>query len=126
MEKYSDARALLGRLIDLNKADAKVYMLLGDVELKAGFPDMAIGYYKKALEFETFNADAFVKLVNAYSQVEDVENMIKAIDELELLIDSGQDKDGMNNDETVKGAKEIRKAIELIKSMLRNGMDGMI
>lgn len=126
MEKYSDARALLGRLIDLNKADAKVYMLLGDVELKAGFPDMAIGYYKKALEFETFNADAFVKLVNAYSQVEDVENMIKAIDELELLIDSEQVKDGINSDETVKGAKDIRKAIELIKSMLRNGMDDMI
>lgn len=126
MERYSDARAILGRLIDLNVAEAKVYTLLGDVEIKSGFPDIAIGYYRKVLDFERYNVDVYFKLIYAYSEVEDVDNMKRVIDNLESLIDSASDDMDGIDDELAKGVKNIRKAIEHIKTILRNSIDDKI
>lgn len=125
MERYSDARAVLGRLVDLNTAEAKVYTLLGDVELKAGFPDIAIGYYRKVLGFERYNVDVYFKLIYAYSEVEDVDSMNKLISHLENLIEKVSNGDEMD-EELSKGVKNIKKAISQIKSILRDSIDDAI
>lgn len=125
MERYSDARGILGRLVDLNIAEAKVYTLLGDVEIKAGFPDIAIGYYRKVIGLEIYNVDVYFKLIYAYSVVEDVDSMNGVIERLEGLIEKASDSETAD-DELSKGVRNIRKAIEQIKSILRNSIDDTI
>lgn len=122
MGNFSDARAVLGRLVDLNVAGTAVYTLLGDVELKAGFPDIAIGYYRKALAIENDNVEVYVRLIYAYCAVEDMDSMNLAIKRLNELIDKVPDNDGTGCGKPA-GMENIRKTVEQIKSMLGSCLD---
>lgn len=112
-EDYSQTRRLLTRLIDIDKADDKVYTILGNTELKCQLPDIAIGYYKKALKATDNKVEILIKLVHAYQQADDNVNMQKTILQLELHIGS----------ESSEEVDKIMSTISQLKDILRRNID---
>lgn len=124
-EKYSEARKILLRLADIEDPDQRVYSMLGDVEMKCGFPDIAVGYYKKAFAADSYDVDICFKLIYAYSELEDVRNMKKTIKHVEKIISEPETHENLSASARA-GINNIRTTIEKLKDILRDNIDEKI
>ncbi|MEG1643800.1 MAG: tetratricopeptide repeat protein [Bacteroidales bacterium] len=124
-EKYSETRKILLRLADMDVFDRRVYSLLGDVEMKSGFFDIAVGYYKKVFAENSYDVDICFKLIYAYSELEDVRNMKKTIKHVEKIISEPEMQKNLS-DIARAGINNISSTIEKLKKILRDNIDGKI
>lgn len=69
LERYDDAERTLKEAIWLNESAAGSYLLLGQVELKKGAPEIAAGFLERAIRLDPQNDFAQYSLAKAYQQL---------------------------------------------------------
>ena len=91
-EEYSNSKEVLSQLLNVDynqyndiavreltsareKNLDKIYILSGDIEIKSGEPTKALFFYKKAFDLNNYDVDTCFRLIYAYSELDDVENM---------------------------------------------------
>ena len=122
-EAYDKSKDALTRLTytDYDESDGRAYVISGDIEIKCGSPDKALEYYKKAFALDKFDIDTCFKMVYAYSELHDVENMQNAIDYVEDLI-TNANIEALTDEEQCR-LLYLRSAVEKIKDILRNHIE---
>ncbi len=122
-EAYDKSKDALTRLTytDYDESDGRAFVIRGDIEIKCGSPDKALEYYKKAFALDKFDIDTCFKMIYAYSELHDVENMQNAIDYVEDLITNANIE--ALTDEEQNRLLYLRSAVEKIKDILRNHIE---
>ncbi len=69
LEKYDEAERALKQSIWLNESFTGSYLLLGEVELKKGNPELGAGFLERALKLDPQNDFAHYSLARAYQQM---------------------------------------------------------
>lgn len=122
-EDYDEANSILEKLeySDYDESDSRAYILNGDIEIKRGFPEKALTHYKKALDIDKYDIDTCLKMIYAYSELQDIENMQQIINYVEELM-SDTNVELLSQDEQTH-IFYLRSTIEKIKEILRNHFD---
>jgi tetratricopeptide (TPR) repeat protein len=69
LEKYGEAEKVLKEAVWLNDGFTGAYLLLGEVELKKGNPELGAGFLERALKLDPRNDFAHYALARAYQQM---------------------------------------------------------
>jgi len=69
LEKYDEAEKVLKEALWLNDSFTGAYLLLGEVELKKGNPELGVGFLERALKLDPRNDYAHYSLARAYQQM---------------------------------------------------------
>jgi len=69
LEKYDEAEKVLKKAVWLNESFTGSYLLLGEVELKKGNPELGAGFLERALKLDPQNDYAHYSLARAYQQM---------------------------------------------------------
>lgn len=69
LERYDDAEKVLKKAVWLNESFTGSYLLLGEVELKKGNPELGAGFLERALKLDPQNDYAHYSLARAYQQM---------------------------------------------------------
>ena len=122
-EAYDKSKDALNRLTytDYDESEGKAFVLSGDVEIKCGMPDKALEYYKKAFALDKYDIDTCFKMIYAYSELHDIENMQDTINYVEKII-SNTDIETLSHEEQGR-LIYLRSAVDKIKNILRNHFD---
>lgn len=122
-EEYEKAKEALIKFehSDYDECDVRGYILSGDIEVKRGFLDSALKYYKKAFAIDKYDVDTCLKMIYTYSELHDIENMQNTINHVENLL-SDANIESLSNEEQMR-IFNLRSAIEKIKDILRNHID---
>jgi tetratricopeptide (TPR) repeat protein len=69
LEKYDEAEKVLKEAVWLNESFTGSYLLLGEVELKKGNPELGAGFLERALKLDPQNDYTHYSLARAYQQM---------------------------------------------------------
>lgn len=85
LEKYDEAVKALKQSIWLNETFTGPYVLLGEIGLKKGDPELAAGFLERALKLDASNYYAHYFLAKAYQQLGRVEESRREIERSQAL-----------------------------------------
>ena len=69
LERYDEAEKILKQSIWLNETFTGSYLLLGEIQLKKGDAELAVGFLNRALKLDPQNYYAHYSLARAYQQM---------------------------------------------------------
>lgn len=127
IEDYYNAHETIKNL-DLEESNwdnLKMFTLYGDILIKSGMQEEAIWHYKKVCEVDKYDLEIYFKIIYAYSEMHDVENMHKNISRAEEII-AYLDYEKKLTKEEEDRVSYIRDTINKIKVILRNHIDDKI
>jgi tetratricopeptide (TPR) repeat protein len=122
-EAYEKSKDALTRLTytDYDESDGRAFVIAGDIEIKSGSPEKALEYYKKAFALDKYDIDTCFKMIYAYSELHEVENMHNTIEYVEDLI-SNTNIEELSDEEQCR-LLYLRSAVDKIKDILRNHIE---
>lgn len=140
-EEYANSKEVLSQLlyVDYEQLDDaavrelssvreknldKIYILSGDIEVKSGDSTKALYFYKKAFDLNNYDVDTCFRLIYAYSELDDVENMQNMINYVEGIM-NGANVETLSAEDQVR-LSDFRLVVEKIKDILRNHIDDNI